>query len=141
MFGGSLENASLSSTFIDAALNLSVSKAMEIRNYSIEALEHVISRAIVDMGIGGHTPASEIAHLFNPMTAVDLAKIIYATETLSWEIASDADISMEEARERFRAKNLAAIIDLNPYEERRLFKQLVELIESEIGKGIRANFG
>ena len=93
------------------------------------------------MGIGSHTHASEIAHLFNPMTAVDLAKIIYATETLSWEIASDADISMEEARERFRAKNLAAIIDLNPYEERRLFKHLVELIESEIGKGIRANFG
>ena len=60
-----------------------MNRATRTRRHPVTLLEGLRIEALRLYGIGGHIPAAEFAPLFNPVSAEDFARILYATDVMT----------------------------------------------------------
>jgi len=102
-------------------------------NASSTALECLRGDMIVKLGIGGYIPADDILLHFNPITAEQFAKIIYATDLMPY--------IFEDPAEANNVENIEAVINQINFELKPHFKQLVDMFKSRFGNQAQFTFG
>ena len=95
-------------------------------DHSAQKLDELFSFAIVEMGIGGYIPTTDILEYYNPLTAEIFKEIAYATDAMP----SIYGITLEAVS----ARNIKLVIQSNQFKNKPFFRQLVDLFVSRFGQ-------